>query len=97
MSENTLYLLFSARYACAIRQLLLNLHTLHVQFAQETKQNKKILRKYGIHEAPPKPQFDEYYGIFRPEQFQNCQGKPHILSVNGCLLNQNTTTNNREC
>ena len=61
------------------------------------KQNKKILRKYGLHEAPPKPQFEEYYGIFRPEHFQNCQGKPHILSVNGCLLNQNTTTNNREC
>ena len=81
-----------------MHQLLINLQTLHVQFVQKKKQqNKKILRKQGLHEAPPKPQFVEYYGIFRPEQFQNCQGKPHILSVNGCLLNQNTTTNNREC
>ena len=30
---------------------------------KKKKQNKKILRKQGLHEAPPKPQFDEYYGI----------------------------------
>ena len=63
--------------------------------AVRAKKNKT--KKILAYMAPPKPQVDEYYGIFRPEQFQNCQGKPQILSVNGCLLNQNTTTNNREC
>ena len=48
--------------------------------AKKNKTKQKVLQKYGLHEAPPKPQFEKYHGIFRPEHFQNCQGKPHIES-----------------
>ena len=56
-----MYLLFFAQFTHAIHQLLMNLHPLHVLFMQQTKHNEKS----GVHEAPTKQQFKEYYGVFR--------------------------------
>ena len=39
----------------------MNLHTLHVQFMQQTQHNAKS----GSHEAPSKQQFKGTYGVFR--------------------------------
>ena len=52
------YLLFSARFARAMHQRLVHLHTLHEQFVQTTKNT-------GLHEAPDEQQVKEYYGILR--------------------------------
>ena len=38
---------------------------LHVQIVQRIKD----IEKSGLHEAPPKREFKEYYGIFRWGQF----------------------------
>ena len=48
-----------------MHQHLVNLHVMHVQFVQ--KKTKK-LQKQGLHEAQPKIQFKEYYGIFHSGQ-----------------------------
>ena len=57
----SMYLLFFAQFAHPMHQLLMNLHTPHVQFMQQTKHDAKS----GLHEVPTKQQFKEYYGVFR--------------------------------
>lgn len=60
----TIQLLFFARIACAMYQLLVNLHTLYMQPYKE----HNIMQKSGLHEATPKWQFKEDYGIFHFDQ-----------------------------
>ena len=49
------HLLFSAQFASAMYQHLVNLHIMHVQFVQKKKKNTAIVM--FTHEVPPKWQF----------------------------------------
>lgn len=69
LTRHLQYLFFFAQFARAMHQLCINLHTFHMHFMYRTK--------YILHEAPPKWQFKEYYGIFRFGQY-SCQYKTQM-------------------